>query len=149
MQGFWVRLCHSFLWLPQASCSFLQPPQSRRNAYNDENDSFDRAEEDLDDWKNLEACCAAASSSFLLLLAASYSYHEAIAMRVTRELVISTEWKGVWTVRKGSGLLHCCFLQLPRWKFLLWQVSRYSPPPPLFERFAIPYRPISANLTWI
>ena len=64
-------------------------------------------EGDLDDWKSLGACCAAASSSFIRLPAASYSHHEAIAMRATRELVISTEWKEVQTVGKSSELLHC------------------------------------------
>jgi hypothetical protein len=110
--------------LPWASCSFLQQPWSRRNVYNDENDSFDWVEGDLDDWKSLGACYAAASPSFLelppQLLAAPYSYHEAIAMRATRELVISTKWKDIWTVGKGSELVRCCFLQLPRWKLLLW-----------------------------
>ena len=43
-----------------------------------------------------------ASSSFLQLPAAPYSHHEVVAMRATRKLVISTEWKEVWTIGKGS-----------------------------------------------
>jgi len=51
-----------------------------------------------------------ASSSFLQLPTAPYSHHEAFAMRAMRKLVISTEWKEVWTIGNGSELLRCCFL---------------------------------------
>jgi len=81
------------------------------NACND--DSSDRIQQDLGDLGDLEACCAAASYSFLELPAASYSpnsHHEALAMRATRKLVISTKWKEVWTIGNGSELLRCCFL---------------------------------------
>ena len=55
-----------------------------------------------------------ASSSFLELPTASSSSPRPPRSYTTRELIISTEWKEVWTVGKGSELLRCSFLQLPR-----------------------------------
>lgn len=46
-------------------------------------------------------CC-----SVLELHAASYIHHEAAAMHTMMKMILSIEWKGVWTIRKSLGF--CC-----------------------------------------